>query len=185
MSRRSFLKGSALLGATAFSGVSAMRAAHAQVADTWPAPFVMGGHAQPGTSFSRGLDLIGARLVERFGDRIDPRYAYDVEGVGFEGTDMMWLVETGILSLAYSTDVGEGVPALEVAALPFLFSNTDEARAAMDGPVGRAAIDDIESRTPFRVLGFFENGFRQISKAFSRAPSPRFAATAGRTSSTI
>ncbi|MGI9259430.1 MAG: TRAP transporter substrate-binding protein, partial [Gammaproteobacteria bacterium] len=126
---------------------------------------VMGGHAQPGTSFSRGLDLIGNRLVERFGQRIDPRYAYDVEGVGFEGTDMLWLVETGVLSLAYSTDAGEGVPALEVAALPFLFSNTDEARAAMDGPLGRAAIDDIESRTPFRVLGFFENGFRHLSNS--------------------
>ncbi len=78
---------------------------------------------------------------------------------------MMWLVETGVLSLAYSTDVGEGVPALEVAALPFLFSNTDEARAAMDGPLGRAAIEDVESRTAFRILGFFENGFRHLSNS--------------------
>ena len=165
MSRRSFLKGSALLTATVFSGVAAHRTALAQTIDAWPKPFVMGGHAQPGSSFSRGLDLIGTRLVERFGPRIDPRYAYNVEGVGFEGTDMMWLVESRMLALAYSTDAGEGVPALEVAALPFLFSNTDEARAAMDGPLGNAAIDDIESRTSFRVLGFFENGFRHLSNS--------------------
>jgi len=165
MSRRSFLKGSALLGAAAFAGVATRSTAQVQAGGTWPAPFVMGGHAYPGTSFSRGLDLIGARLVERFGQRVDPRYAYNVEGVGFEGTDMMWLVESRILSLAYSTDMGDGVPALEVAALPFLFSSTDEARAAMDGPLGRAAIDDIESRTSFRVLGFFENGFRHLSNS--------------------
>ena len=165
MSRRSFLKGSALLGATIVSGAAVRRAAQAQATETWPEPFVMGGHAQPGTSFSRGLDLIGARLEERFGDRIDPRFAYDVEGVGFEGTDMLWLVETGVLSLAYSTDAGEGVPALDVGALPFLFSNTDEARAAMDGALGAMAIDYIESQTNFRVLGFFENGFRHLSNS--------------------
>ena len=165
MSRRSFLKGSALLAATGFTGVATHRAAQAQAGGAWPEPFVMGGHAKPGTSFSRGLDLIGARLVQRFGERIDPRYAYDVEGVGFEGTDMLWLVESGVLSLAYSTDAGEGVPALEVAALPFLFSNTEEARAAMDGALGNAAIEDVESRTPFRVLGFFENGFRHLSNS--------------------
>ncbi len=56
MSRRSFLKRSALLTATAFSGVAAHRAAQAQTGSAWPEPFVMGGHAQPGTSFSRGLD---------------------------------------------------------------------------------------------------------------------------------
>ncbi|MFL2545841.1 MAG: TRAP transporter substrate-binding protein [Candidatus Rariloculaceae bacterium] len=165
MSRRSFLKGSALLGAAAFAGCSTDRSAPAQTADSWPNFFVMGGHAKPGTSFSAGLDLIGSRLTERFGERIDPRYAYDVEGVGFEGTDMLWLVSSNMLALAYSTDAGEAVPALDVAALPFLFSSTDEARAAMDGPLGQAAIDNIESRFPFRVLGFFENGFRHLSNS--------------------
>jgi TRAP-type C4-dicarboxylate transport system substrate-binding protein len=165
MSRRSFLKGSALLGATAFSGVAARRVAQAQTAGAWPDFFVMGGHAKPGSSFSRGLDLIGSRLAERFVERIDPRYAYDVESVGYEGTDMLWLVSSKMLALAYSTDAGENVPALDVAALPFLFSNTGEARAAMDGPLGRAAIDDIEARMPFRVLGFFENGFRHLSNS--------------------
>ena len=172
MSRRLFLKGSALLGATAISGITTLRSAHAQTTGTMPTVFVMGGHSKPGTSFSRGLDLIGSRLVKRFGQRIDPRYAYDVEGAGYEGTDMLWLVDSGILSLAYSTDAGENVPALDVVALPFLFMNTDEARAAMDGALGRAAIDDIESRTSFRVLGFFENGFRHLSNSVRPVQTP-------------
>ena len=54
-------------------------------------------------------------------------------------------------------------PELELAALPFLFPDTTTARATMDGPLGQAAAKSLESITNYRVIGFFENGFRHIS----------------------
>jgi TRAP-type C4-dicarboxylate transport system substrate-binding protein len=82
--------------------------------------------------------------------------------VGYCSSDLAWLVDAGVLTLAYRT-MTEGIPELEVAALPFLFPDTASARAAMDGALGRAATQRIEAQTNYRVLGYFENGFRHVS----------------------
>jgi TRAP-type C4-dicarboxylate transport system substrate-binding protein len=72
------------------------------------------------------------------------------------------MVDSRALSLAYLT-MFAGNPALEIAALPFLFPDSAAARTAMDGALGQSAIDAIEAASNLRVLGFFENGFRHIS----------------------
>ena len=82
--------------------------------------------------------------------------------LGYNAGDLTSLVDAGVLSLAYLT-MSNGVPELEVAALPFLFSDTANARAAMDGELGQSAIKTIEADSNYRVLGFFENGFRHVS----------------------
>jgi TRAP-type C4-dicarboxylate transport system substrate-binding protein len=123
----------------------------------------MAGYGPSTTSFSRGLDFIGDRLEAKFGSDVETRYIYNIYDVGFiGGGDLRWLVDSGVLTLAYST-MSTGIPALEIAALPFLFPDTTTARAAMDGPLGRAAIETIEAETNYRILGFFENGFRHLS----------------------
>ena len=53
-------------------------------------------------------------------------------------------VESGELSLAYLT-MFAGNPALQFAALPFMFTESAAARAAMDGELGQSAIDSIEA----------------------------------------
>jgi TRAP-type transport system periplasmic protein len=47
--------------------------------------------------------------------------------------------------------------------LPFLFERRDDARAAIDGALGRFLAEKIEARANYRILGWFENGFRHIS----------------------
>jgi TRAP-type C4-dicarboxylate transport system substrate-binding protein len=132
----------------------------------------MAGYGPSTTSFSRGLDRIGARLEDRFGDAVDPRYIYNIYDVGYGGAgDLRWLVDSGVLTLAYAT-MSTGIPELEVAALPFLFSDTAAARAAMDGPLGEAASARIEADTNYRILGFFENGFRHVSNDIRPVHSP-------------
>ena len=129
-------------------------------------PVIMGGYGPSTTSFSRGLKFVGDRLNARFGSDIEIRYVYDVYDVsdpGYNGAgDLEWLVENGAVTLAYRT-MAEGIPEMELAALPFLFSDLAVARAAMDGKLGQSAIKRIEAQTNFRILGFFENGFRHVS----------------------
>ena len=128
-----------------------------------PIPIIMGGYGPSSTSFSLGLKKIGDRLEEKFGDAVNVRYIYNVMDVGFSGgSDLKWLVETGILTLGYLT-MADGVPELELAALPFLFSDSTTARAAMDGKLGSAATLRIEAAGSYKVLGYFENGFRHVS----------------------
>ncbi|MEO7726731.1 MAG: TRAP transporter substrate-binding protein, partial [Burkholderiales bacterium] len=70
------------------------------------------------------------------------------------------------LTVAYQSTsyLTERVPELEFADLPFLFASLNEARAAMDGALGDYLSRKIEERVPgYKMLGYFENGYRHIS----------------------
>jgi TRAP-type C4-dicarboxylate transport system substrate-binding protein len=64
------------------------------------------------------------------------------------------------------------VPELGLVDLPFLFANRDAARAAMDGALGAALAQAIEDKVDYRIVGWFENGFRHISNRLRPVRSP-------------
>jgi TRAP-type transport system periplasmic protein len=125
----------------------------------------MGGYGPPTTGFSRALKRIGDRLLTEFGDRIEVKYVWNIMDLGYRAEDILWLVEHGLLTLGYqsSSYLTDRVPELGIVDLPFLFADTRSARAAMDGALGDVLAGKIEERVNFRVLGWFENGFRHIS----------------------
>jgi len=178
MYRRYFLRTSALICTGVVAGAPGFFGASAQQADQLngtarPIPIVMGGYGPSTTSFSQGLKMIGDRLEAKFGDEVDVGYIYNVYDVGYSsgGSSLATLVESDELALAYRT-MSEGIPALELSALPFLFEDLDTVRAAMDGLLGQAAIETIEAQTSWRILGFFENGFRHISNSIRPVHTP-------------
>jgi TRAP-type transport system periplasmic protein len=130
-----------------------------------PIKIRMGGYGPPTTSFSRGLKLIGDTLQAAFGDRIDVKYVWNIMDFGYRAEDILWLVEDGMLTLGYqsSSYLTDRVGELGFVDLPFLFDQRDKARAAMDGALGQFLAGAIEDRVNYRILGWFENGFRQIS----------------------
>jgi TRAP-type C4-dicarboxylate transport system substrate-binding protein len=75
----------------------------------------------------------------------------------------------GYQSSSYLTD---RVPELGFVDLPFLFSSNAQARAAMDGALGDYLARKIEQRVNYRILGWFENGFRHISNTLRPIHSP-------------
>ena len=179
MSRRRFLKTSALLGAGALTGQIGVPVARAQQTATpvrvgRPTQILMGGYGPPTTSFSLALEQIGARLTAKFGDEVDVKYVYNVMDVGYRASDILWLVENGVLSLGYqsSSYMTDRVPELGLADLPFLFTDTATARAAMDGEFGQLLTARIEAQMGYRILGYFENGFRHISNRIRPVRTP-------------
>ena len=52
-----------------------------------------------------------------------------------------------------------------VVSLPFLFSSTEEADAALDGAGGEALGEILESTYNVHLLGIAENGFRHITNS--------------------
>jgi TRAP-type C4-dicarboxylate transport system substrate-binding protein len=158
MQRRHFLQASVLIGGGLITGASVR-------AGKEPIRIIMAGYGPSTSSFSQGLKRIGDRLDARFGDEVNIKYVYNIMDLGYDGAGALtWLVDSGVLSLAYLT-MFDGNPALQVAALPFLFPDSAAARAAMDGALGQSAIKSIEADSNLRVLGFFENGFRHISNS--------------------
>src|SRR5579862_8012740 len=132
---------------------------------TDPITIRMGGYGPPTTGFSRALKLIGDTLAAELGDRIDVKYVWNIMDFGYRAEEILWLVEHGVLALGYqsSSYLTDRVPELGFVDLPFLFEQRDVARAAIDGALGRLLAEKIEQRANYRILGWFENGFRHIS----------------------
>ncbi|HEY4403841.1 MAG TPA: TRAP transporter substrate-binding protein [Xanthobacteraceae bacterium] len=130
-----------------------------------PIQIRMGGYGPATTGFSRALQRIGDRLAAQFGDRIDIKYVWNIMELGYKAEDILWLVEHGLLTLGYqsSSYLTDRVPELGFVDLPFLFASNQEARAAVDGALGQLLARKIEERVNYRILGYFENGFRHLS----------------------
>jgi TRAP-type C4-dicarboxylate transport system substrate-binding protein len=131
-----------------------------------PIQIRMGGYGPATTTCSRGLKIMGDRLAQEFGKAVDVKYIWNVMDLGYKGGDLLWMAEHGILTLSYQSTsyLADRVPELDMADLPFLFDGLQDARAAMDGKFGAWMTRKIEERIPgYRVLGYFENGYRHVS----------------------
>jgi tripartite ATP-independent transporter DctP family solute receptor len=132
---------------------------------TDPIQIRMGGYGPATTGFSRALKFIGDRLERQFGGRVQVKYVWNIMDFGYKAEDILWLVENGLLTLGYqsSSYLTDRVPELGFVDLPFLFADNAQARGAMDGALGEHLARKIEAAVGYRILGWFENGFRQIS----------------------
>src|SRR5437588_1312884 len=135
----------------------------------------MGGYGPATTGFSRALKFIGDRLEKQFGDRIDVKYVWNIMDFGYRAEDILWLVEHGLLTLGYqsSSYLTDRVPELSFVDLPFLFVKNETARAGVDGKLGKFLAQKIEERVNYRILGWFENGFRQMSNRLRTVRTPK------------
>jgi TRAP-type transport system periplasmic protein len=134
----------------------------------------MGGYGPPTSTHSRALKIIGDRLQAEFGKAVDIKYVWNVMDFGYRGEEVLWMAERGLLTLAYQSTsyLTERVPELEFTDLPFLFDGLEQARAAMDGKLGAYLSGKIEERIGYRLLGYFENGYRHVSNRLRPVRSP-------------
>ncbi len=125
----------------------------------------MAGYGPPTTGFSKALQFIGDRLIAQFGDGVAVDYIWNIMQRGHKAEAILTLVESGEMTLGYqsSSYLTERVPELGFVDLPFLFADNAQARAAMDGALGQFLARKTEERVNYRILGWFENGFRHIS----------------------
>ena len=134
----------------------------------------MGGYGPATTSFSKALTFIGEKLQAEFGKDVDVKYVWNIMELGYRAEDILWLVEHGLLTLGYqsSSYLTDRVPELGAVDLPFLFANKTEARNAIDGELGQFLARKVEERVNYRILGYFENGFRHVSNRLRPVRQP-------------
>jgi len=135
----------------------------------------MGGYGPATTTHSRALKIIGDRLAAQFGKEMGIRYVWNVMDFGYKSEDVLWMSERGILTVAYQSTsyLTDRVPELEFIDLPFLFESIEQARTAMDGALGGYMTRRIEERIPgYRILGYFENGYRHVSNRLRPIHTP-------------
>jgi TRAP-type C4-dicarboxylate transport system substrate-binding protein len=141
------------------------RIAIEQVQMSKPIKIRMGGYGPSTTGFSKSLKFIGDRLEKLFGGDVAVDYVFNIMDHGHKAEDILTLVESGEITLGYqsSSYLTDRVPELGFVDLPFLFSSNAQARGAMDGALGEFLARKTEERINYRILGWFENGFRHIS----------------------
>jgi len=139
-----------------------------------PIEIRLGGYGPPSTSFSRALKMIGDRLTAELGDAVETRYVWNIMDFGYRSEDILWLVESGVLTLGYQSTsyFTDRVPELGLLDLPFIFQTRDAARTAMDGRLGEVLAHKIESLLNHRILGYFENGFSHVSNRLRSVHKP-------------
>lgn len=76
------------------------------------------------------------------------------EGVKLGTIEMCWIAEGPVAGF---------FPEIMVLGIPYLYSSEAAAFRSLDGPFGKALMEEMRKKTGVRVLGNGENGFRHFS----------------------
>lgn len=130
-----------------------------------PMEIRFGGYRPPASVHNRAATLFGDALQSRLGDAIDFRMTGNVIAEGRKAADLLDLVASGELTMCYfaASYLSDLVPELALFDLPFVIADRKTAYAALDGPLGTLLQDKMLAASGYRILGFWDNGFRHLT----------------------
>src|SRR4051812_17341982 len=130
-----------------------------------PVVIKFGGYQAPASINTQAAVRFGEVLRREVGDRVRFELIADVLALGRNSGDLPDMVAQGELAACYISTVrfAQAVPELKILELPFIVRSRASAIAALSGPLGRVFIERMRERTPFRTLGFWDNGFRHVT----------------------
>ena len=133
-----------------------------------------GGYQEPESVHNRAAARFGALLQEKLGDRVAFELTGSILKLGYRSGDLVPMVERGELSFCYMSTVrfSREAPALQLLELPFVVKDRAIAFKALDGAFGERARRDIEAKTPCRLLGYWDNGFRHLTNRVRAIRTP-------------
>ena len=125
------------------------------------------GYQSDASVHTRAGRLFAERLAALSGGEADVAITADVTQQGRASTDLFAMLagnDIGFCYYATSAQAGS-VPLLGILDLPFAIDDREKAFAALDGAVGKRLTAEVEAKTPYRVLGYWDNGFRHFTNA--------------------
>lgn len=140
-----------------------------------PIVIKFGGYQKPASIHNRAAARFGEILKAKLGDRIVFELIGDVLALGRGSGDLLPMVERGELSCCYISTVRftGWVPEFKLLELPFVVKSRPSIIHALNGGLGDYLKQRVRETTPYRVLGFWDNGFRHFSNRVRpiRAPA--------------
>jgi len=124
-----------------------------------------GGYQEPASIHNRAAARFGERLTQALGERVGFELIGSILKLGRPSGDLVPMVERGELSFCYMSTVrfSRSAPDLQLLELPFLVKDRRTVFRALDGEYGERAAGRVAERTPCRLLGYWDNGFRHLS----------------------
>lgn len=125
----------------------------------------LGGYQPESSVHTRALHHLAGLAQQRLGGALEPTVNANVTARGHRADDLLAMVEDGRLDGCYfaSSYLAKRVPSLAAFDLPFVATDRQRDYAKLDGQFGLHLAADVAMRTGYRVLGYWDNGFRHIS----------------------
>ncbi|MGE0558099.1 MAG: TRAP transporter substrate-binding protein [Burkholderiales bacterium] len=140
-----------------------------------PVTIRLGGYQKPASIHTRACNRFGEVLCAKLGGRVDFQFVPDVLALGRKSGDLPVMVSRGELSMCYISSLrfAKWVPPLKIFDLPFLFRDRAAAYRALDGTLGERLRTQLLEKSPYRLLAYWDNGFRHFSNKVRpiRAPA--------------
>jgi len=134
-----------------------------------------GGYQPAASIHNRAADLLGKGIAQRLGDAVRFELDGDIVASGHKAADLLEWVSSGRIEMCYfsTSYLAEAVPELAVLDLPFLIDRREQAYAALDGRLGERLSAQLAEARGYKVLGYFDNGFRHLSNRLRPIRTPQ------------
>ena len=135
----------------------------------------MGGYQPPASVHNRAAAILGEELARQLGGGIEFVLQGNMpESHGIKAIDLLDLVEGGDLTMCYfaGSYLADRVAEVGVFDLPFVIESREKAYGLLDGGLGGTIGKKFLDNTGFRVLAFWDNGFRHFSNGVRQLNSP-------------
>jgi TRAP-type C4-dicarboxylate transport system substrate-binding protein len=134
----------------------------------------VGGYQGEASVHTRALRAFAGQAERELpGWRVD--VTANVADLGHKAADCLPMVADGRLELCYfnSSYLSEQVPSLALFDIPFVLNARENVYRKLDGALGRTLAAGVAAATPYRLLDFWDNGFRHISNRARPIRTPR------------
>ena len=124
----------------------------------------VGGYQGEGSVHTQALRAFAAQVERELpGRRVE--VTANITNLGHKAADCLAMVADGRLELCYfnSSYLAERVPSLALFDIPFVLTARERVYRKLDGALGETLAADVAAATPYRLLDFWDNGFRHIS----------------------
>ncbi len=124
----------------------------------------LAGYQGEASVHTRALRELESRLDStRFAAEITP----DITKSGHRAADLLTQTEQGKLEICYfaASYLSHRVAEIQLLDIPFLISNRVDGYAFLDGPLCAEVRDMLEAASGYRILGWWDNGFRHLTSA--------------------
>lgn len=124
-----------------------------------------GGYQIPASVHSRASVVLKEELEARLGGSIEFEIEGNIVAKGRKAADLLTMVDSGELTMCYfsTSYLAERVAEFAVLDLPFMVRDRKRAYAALDGDLGALLRERLQAVSNYRILGFWDNGFRHFS----------------------
>ncbi len=134
-----------------------------------------GGYQGPTSVHNRAVTVFGDALAQSLGGDLTFEHTLNVMDQGHPATDLLDMVTTGEMTLCYfaSSYLADRVAEFALLDLPFAIRDRAQAHALLDGPLCHFLTDKIAEVAGFRVVSWWDNGFRHLSNGIRPIRRPQ------------